>query len=59
MKKFFVIFIVFFALSFTSKIAYAAESDCYVPNMCDNYVVICDAYDYLIWDEIYCGISEE
>lgn len=55
MKKLFVIFIIFFALSFTFKIADAAESDCYVHNMCDNYVVICDVYDEIIWDEMYCS----
>jgi len=26
--------------------------------MCDNYVVVCDAYDYVTWDEIYCPPDE-
>ncbi len=54
MKKLFVIFIVFFALSFTPKIADAAE-ECKTVIMCDNYVVVCDEYDEIIWDEMYCS----
>jgi hypothetical protein len=42
----------------TPKKAHATEP-CHVVNMCDNYVVVCDAYDYVTWDEIYCPPGDE
>lgn len=60
MKKLIASFVLLSIISIgVPKIADAAEGPCYVHNMCGHYVVICDAYDYVVWDEIYCGISEE
>ncbi len=46
-------------MTFTPKTAQAEDSDCYTHIMCGNYVIICNAYDYVVWDEIFCGLSEE
>lgn len=55
MKKLFAILTVLTAMFFMPKIADAAEGPCHVENMCDNYVVICDKFDEITWDEIYCS----
>jgi len=48
MKKLFAILTVLTAMFFMPKIADAAEDPCYVHIMCDNYVVICAPYDYVV-----------
>ena len=52
-----IIAVLFVMAAITPKIANATEP-CHVENMCDNYVVVCDAYDYVTWDEIYCPPDE-
>lgn len=42
-------------MSIMPKIADAAEDPCWVDIICDNYVVICDKFDEITWDEIYCS----
>jgi hypothetical protein len=49
-----IIALLFVLVAATPKVANATGEPCHVVNMCDNYVVVCDAYDYVTWDEIYC-----
>lgn len=60
MKKILSIIAVLFVMTAgTPKVAKADVDPCYTHIMCGHIVVICCAYDYVIWDEIYCGLDED
>lgn len=55
MKKLFsIIALLFVMTAVIPKVANAEGTPCHTEYMCDHIVVICDAYDYVIWDDIYC-----
>jgi hypothetical protein len=57
MKKLMSIFGILFVMAVIPKVVNAVEP-CHGEYMCGNYVIICDAYDYVVWDDIYCPPEE-
>ncbi len=59
MKKILSIIAVLFVMAAVVPKVAKANTPCQTVIMCGHYVLICDAYDYVIWDEIYCGLDED
>jgi len=54
MKKLFSIIAVLFVMAAAApKVAHAAEG-CVLKEFCGHMAVVCDDYDYVTWDDIYC-----
>lgn len=54
MKKLLAIIAVLFVMAAIPKVIDAAEQPCVWKWFCGHRCLVCDAYDYVIWDEIYC-----